>query len=65
MFKKLFALMPLILDSLTTETAKKAIDAMLDVVEDAIEESEAKWDDRFLLPAIKIARRLTNIPDND
>lgn len=44
-------------------TEKK--DAILDIIEDSIEKSETKLDDRFLLPLVQAVRVVLDIPDND
>jgi len=65
MFKQLFAVLPLVLAAMNTESAKKAIDAMLDVLEDQIKKSDTKWDDIVIGNAIKVCRKVANIPDDD
>lgn len=57
--------MKLAREFLTEENIKGAIDAVLDKLEDLIEKSPTKVDDRLLLPPIKKLREGLNIPDND
>jgi hypothetical protein len=40
-------------------------DALFDIVEDAIEASATRIDDMFLLPAIGLARKALEIPDDE
>lgn len=40
-------------------------DAILDLIEDAIAQSETKLDDRFLLPLVQGVRIVLDIHDND
>lgn len=47
------------------EVQTKALDAYIDVLEDAITDSATPLDDLVLLPVIKALRGLTGIPDND
>lgn len=54
-----------LLSALTPETMKRAVDAVLDVAEKAVEESETKLDDTIVLPLIDLIRNSFNIPDND
>lgn len=54
-----------LLSALPTDVAKKAIDGALDIVEDAVEKSEKKWDDIVVLPLIALIRRVFDIPDDD
>jgi hypothetical protein len=55
----------LVAPKLAPETVKKLGDCMLDVIEDAIADSETKTDDRFVLPLIKVLRATLDIPDGD
>lgn len=48
----------------TPELLKTMVDAMLDVVEDYVENSPNKVDDA-ILPVVKMIRMTFDIPDND
>lgn len=50
------------LQALATEEAQ---DAILDLLEDLIERTPTKIDDRALLPLIKSYRMVAGVPDND
>ena len=54
-----------LLSALTPEMMKRAVDAVLDVAERAVAESETKLDDAIVLPLIDLIRNSFNIPDND
>jgi len=54
-----------LLTALTPEMMKRAVDAVLDVAEKAVAESETKLDDTIVLPLIALIRNSFNIPDND
>lgn len=54
-----------LLSALTPEMMKRAVDAVLDVAEKAVAESETKLDDTIVLPLIALIRNSFNIPDND
>jgi hypothetical protein len=58
MVKNVFASIP-------PEAVQFLGDALFDIVEDAIEASATKIDDMFLLPAIGLARKALEIPDDD
>ena len=47
------------------ETLRKAADALLDVIEDKIEESDNTWDNAVIQPLIDTVRAAFQIPDND
>jgi len=50
---------------LTKEQVKSVLDQAFDAIENKIEETETKWDDRAFLPLIKALRSALDIPDND
>ena len=50
---------------LDNATVKRALDAMLDVIEDAVESSETKTDDAIIIPLMQRIREALEIPDND
>jgi len=47
------------------EDVKEFLDALIDKVEERIEESETKLDDWALLPPIAAIREYFDLPDND
>lgn len=55
----------LLLKLMTTEKLKGYADRILDVVEDAVRDSETKIDDLTVLPIISSIRDAFDIPDND
>ena len=57
--------MKIIEDLLKPENIKKYGDKLFDLIETLIEDSETEWDDRTLLPVIKMFRAGLDIPDND
>lgn len=59
------ALMGGLLRALTPEVIKKGIDAFLDTIENAVEKSENKLDDKIILPTITALRAAVGVPDND
>lgn len=54
-----------VFEAIPQETIQVVGDALFDIAENAIEQSPSKWDDRFLLPAIALARKALDIPDHD
>jgi len=44
---------------------KGRLDALIDLVEQAIADSENKYDDRYVVPILKAVRIILDIPDND
>lgn len=50
---------------LTPENLKVFMDAGLDAIENLVEGSENKIDDRIVLPICKLIRSTFDIPDND
>ena len=46
-------------------TVKRGLDALLDVVEEAVEKSETPVDNAIVLPLIAKLRRELDVPDND
>jgi len=65
MVRILTYLLPGLLKVLSPETLRNAVDAMLDVVEDAVAESSNVLDDTVVLPLCKLIRSTFNVPDND
>ena len=65
MLKVLTYLLPGLLKVLSPEVLRKAVDAMLDVVEDAVADSTNVLDDTVVLPLCKLIRSTFNVPDND
>lgn len=63
--KILITLITQLFKLITPEMLKKAVDSLLDKIEDEINESETKIDDATLLPLIKLIRTTFDIPDND
>lgn len=52
------------LGALLASIPKDKLDALIDLVEAAIADSDNKYDDTYVLPVIKAARILLEIPDN-
>ncbi len=44
---------------------KRAIDAVIDVAEDAVKATDNKLDDLIVNPLCKAARNILDVPDND
>ena len=65
MQRLIIALLMKLLELLTPDVLKKAVDAALDAVEDAVAESENKIDDQVVLPMCKLIRNTFNVPDDD
>ena len=63
--RTLLDLLPILLGAIPKEAAKKAIDSLLDTIEDAVGKSKTQWDDILVLPFILLLRRALSIPDND
>lgn len=55
----------MLLTMLSPDILRKAIDGVLDVVEEAIAKSETTVDDNIILPVIEIIRNTFDIQDND
>ena len=55
----------MLLTMLSPNVLRTAIDAILDIVEDAVTKSETTVDDTVVLPVIEMLRATFNIPDND
>ena len=62
---KILALFASLLNLLTPDLARKAVDAALDVIEAKALTSKSKWDDKIILPICEAIRRWFDIPDND
>lgn len=58
-------LMAILLGMLSPEVMKKGVDALLDVVEDSVENSKTGMDDIIVLPLAATIRKTFDIPDND
>ena len=65
MLNVLTYLLPAMLKLLKPEILKKAVDALLDVIENSVEKSENKIDDIIVLPLCKLIRDTFGIEDND
>jgi len=50
---------------LDNATVKRSVDSMLDVIEDAVADSETKTDDAIIIPLMQRIREALEIPDND
>ena len=61
----LLKLIPTLLGLLKGDVLKKAVDALLDAIENAVEKSENKVDDAIVLPLCNLIRNTFNIPDDD
>ncbi len=61
MIKVLTYIIPALLKLLTPDILKKAVDAMLDKIEESVKASENKVDDVLVLPLIKVIRNTFNI----
>ena len=55
----------LILTLIPKEKAKQLIDSIFDGLEESIIKSETGLDDAIILPLIRKARELLDVPDND
>lgn len=55
----------ILLSMLSPEMLKIAADKILDIVEDAVMNSETKVDDAVILPLCSTLRATFDIPDND
>ena len=53
------------LSLLSPEMLKKAVDLILDVIEEAVEKSETKVDDAIVLPLCETIRATFGVPDDD
>ncbi|HUX57146.1 MAG TPA: hypothetical protein VMV77_09235 [Bacteroidales bacterium] len=62
MFKKIINFFPVLLKLLPLETAKKALDAALDIIEADVIASKGKIDDFIILPMVAIIRKVTKTP---
>lgn len=62
-WQKIIALLPVVLNGLPMEIAKKAIDAALDVIEAEVKKTPNLIDDVVVLPLIKLIRKIGQIPD--
>lgn len=55
----------MLLAMLTPEIMKRAVDGLLDVIEEAVAKSETTVDDAVVLPLIQVVRKAFDIQDND
>lgn len=58
-------LLKTLLSALTPDIIKGFIDAGLDWIEETVEKSETKIDDKLVLPICDLLRRTLNVPDDD
>lgn len=58
-------LIQVLLGMLTPDVIKRVADSLLDIVEDAIANSDTDIDDKIALPLIQAIRAAFDIPDND
>jgi Na+-transporting methylmalonyl-CoA/oxaloacetate decarboxylase beta subunit len=58
-------LMQIVESLLTPENLKLYGDKLFDLIEDFVANSETEWDDKTILPIIKLFRIGLDIPDND
>ena len=65
MIRVLTYLLPGLLKLLKPELLRKAVDALLDVIERAVMDSESETDNKLVLPLCEIIRNTFNVPDND
>lgn len=65
MKKILLNIFGLLISNLPVEVVKRATDAFLDIVEDAVKKTENKIDDSFVLPICALIRKAFDVPDND
>lgn len=64
--EKLFStLITLLISTLSPDMLKKMVDMFLDFIEDAVTDSENKWDDIAILPLCNLVRTAFNVPDDD
>lgn len=58
-------LVEILLSMLSPDMLKKAIDYLLDIVEDAVEKSDSTLDDKIVIPLCNMIREALNVPDDD
>jgi len=58
-------LITIILSSIDKETAKRACDSFLDIIEETAAKSSTKIDDAVVLPLCRTARKVFDIPEFD
>ncbi len=63
--KMLLMLVGIAIEKLDPEDVKKWADMAIDMVEEKIENTETKIDDKVILPLIGIIREAFDIEDND
>ena len=54
-----------LLIKLDEKTIKTGMDALLDIIEDAVENSDTPMDDAIVLPLCDQIRKAFDVPDND
>ena len=59
------SLLGMLADLVTLETLKKYGDGLFDFIENAVRDSDTKWDDATVLPIVNMLRKVLDIPDND
>lgn len=59
------ALVQILLSMLSSTALKNLVDALLDMIEDAVKNSESDVDDAIVTPLIQTIRATFEIPDND
>ena len=65
MSKTIISLVATLLGLISPELLKEVADKILDIIEDAVADSENKTDDILVLPLCKLARDAFGIEDND
>lgn len=58
-------LVSILTSMLTPEMLRKAVDGILDVIEEAVKESKTKIDDTVVMPLVVAVRSAFDIPDDD
>ena len=59
------SLLGMLSDLVTIDMLKKYGDKLFDFIEDAVKDSDTKWDDATVLPIINMLRKVLDVPDND
>lgn len=55
----------LLLGMVSPELLKKGVDALLDIIEDAVAGSKNTYDDAIVMPVVNLIRTTFDIEDND
>jgi len=58
-------ILELVLSLLPEDKVKELLDVTFDAWEKKIVDSPAQWDDAVILPLIRKARQMLNVPDDD